>query len=86
MKFFGQPNGGHPNYHRNSEDRDGTLCCAYCGKLGKNKTFVFLNWDGTPCSPDTQGDVLGLYPIGSDCAKKAKAAGIKIYTWDMKEV
>jgi len=86
MKMFGG-NGGHANYKKNLERTmyaDPTQCCVYCGKsVGKGRLSVFLNCHNQAVAADeTLPDFLGYYPIGSDCAKKAKKEGIPVYLAD----
>lgn len=75
---FGGTN-GHPNYQLNlskTQYADTTTACCYCGKAVKGNTYLHLSSLGEPLAPGAEGDHdLGLYPIGSDCAKKAKSAG-----------
>jgi len=80
---------GNPNYKQN-QDRarhnghylDASNCCAVCGKkaLGGD-TFVMLSNVGEYITEAeyNDSDDLGLYPVGSDCAKKLKKAGIPVY-------
>lgn len=59
-----------------------TQCCVLCGKksLG-GKLYVLL---ASTCEYVTREELdeddLGEYPIGSDCAKKLKAAGIPVFS------
>jgi hypothetical protein len=87
---FGREN-GHPRYRENQErarDKRGYAldtidCCVVCGKgtVG-GSTFVLLSDVGeyiTAAEHRENGD-LGEYPVGSDCARKLKAAGVPIVT------
>jgi hypothetical protein len=87
--------GGHPSYRANQSKAmgrtgdgfrfyaDATLCCAYCGRYTGNGTlYVFLTCLGEFSESEYHTDAmdfLGMYPVGSDCAKKLKAAGVPIY-------
>lgn len=92
--IFGRE-GGHPNYKANVEkpvkgiNVDATCRCVYCGKFVKSeKFFVFLSNDAQVITKE-QGngiDDLGLYPVGSDCAKLAKNAGHKLYDGSCNEI
>lgn len=95
--LFGRT-GGHPNYRANQErakvggnNVGPEECCAYCGRAtGLGKNFLYLTTLGqvseAPADPETQSyDDLGLYPVGSDCAKLFKKAGVKLYSFDGKE-
>lgn len=98
---FGHGEGSHPNYRANQDKAtikfgghrvaaDPTNCCCYCGKLVKDaqgKTFLLLSGGGDVITQAEYRDGdLGLYPIGSDCLKKARAAGYKAFNWDGEEV
>lgn len=83
--------GGNPSYHDNLNRAHHkgmalcqTDCCVLCGKkaLGR-KTYVLLTDMGEYTTREalTEYD-LGEYPVGSDCAKKLKAAGVTVYTKD----
>lgn len=94
--------GGHPNYRANQDKAtvkvegrgrhpaDVTQCCCYCGKTVKNghgETFLLLSGGGDVITQAEYRDGdLGLYPIGSDCAKLARKAGATIYNWEGEEV
>lgn len=92
---FGRKNGGHPNYEANlakTPHQDQTAACCFCGKnTGHGRVFAYLldvgdfakKEDYAHLADDTN---LGFYPVGSDCARKLKAAGIAIYTWEGKRV
>lgn len=72
---------------------DDTCCCILCGKnAGKGGLFVYLTSGGEYSTMEEAAeyekvieglggclDDLGLYPVGSDCAKKLKLAGVKLY-------
>ncbi len=89
--IFGR-NDGHPKYKANQlkTNLDVTQCCAYCGKVvkeGHGKYFLFLNNSCEVITKEEGTDYdLGLYPIGSECLKKFREAGVKIYNWDCEEV
>lgn len=72
---------------------DQTECCVLCGRkaIGGN-TFVILSnvseyitkeesaaFDADCAARGGCSDDLGYYPVGSDCAKKLKSAGVPIY-------
>ena len=84
MKGFGGKD-GHANYKKNSARVKEMVAepCCYCGKGIKHGTaqaFVFLAWDTEMIAKDSNApDYLGFHPIGSDCAKKAKSAGVPVY-------
>jgi len=53
---------------------------VFGGPNGHPKYKVFLTWDCQAVAEDeTLPDFLGHYPIGSDCAKKFKKAGLPVY-------
>jgi len=69
-----------------------TECCALCGKKALGSQHVLLTnvgeyttieeMDENDKAVEARGgcpDDLGYYPVGSDCAKKLKAAGVMIY-------
>lgn len=91
MVLFGGE-GGHPGYSANLDKhgQDPSVSCVYCGRYaGTAKTFVFLSDAGehiTPEAAESLCDYLGLYPIGSDCAQKAKAAGVPLYDTNCKRI
>jgi hypothetical protein len=101
FKVFGGE-GGHPNYRANQDKAtvkmdghrypaDMTQCCCYCGKTVKNghgETFLYLSSTNEviTADQDPEGYGLGLYPIGSDCARLARKAGATLYNWGCKEV
>ena len=72
---------------------DETSCCCVCGKKALNATvFAMLSNGGEYITTEeaTQfeqecaargacSDDLGFRPVGSDCAKKLKKAGITLY-------
>lgn len=78
---FGEK-GGHPDYKVNSQksDAQGETWCVYCGHtLGEDDSFaVFLDCAGNECRPDDPNKD-DYYSLGSDCAKKAKAAGWVVF-------
>lgn len=70
----------------------GAEACCYCGKgvKGRPRFTVFLTAVGEMVAKDTTkateaelsaefSDYLGHYPVGPDCAKKLKAAGVTVY-------
>ncbi len=85
---FGREN-GHPNYKKNSNAArhngfplDTSHCCVVCGKKAVDTlTYVMLSNVGEYITEAeyNDSDDLGLYPVGSDCAKKLKSAGIPLY-------
>lgn len=96
---YGGPQ-GHPNYEANlkkfgtrhpTEGRYLDECaetCCYCGKYVKNpKTFALLEDVALFVTKEQLGDFdLGQRPVGSECAKVLKKAGVKLYNWDFEEV
>lgn len=98
--IFGQA-GGHPNYKANqSKAVDKRFrsplgvesCCMYCGKACyEGGTFIYLTALAEvvaemPKDGEIANDDLGLYAVGSDCAKLFRKAGVKIYNWNCEEV
>lgn len=88
--IFGRP-GGHPDYFENlsrAKDPEPSACCVYCGRYVKAPSvFVFLNIENEPVDAEEgqkAPEWMGLYPIGPDCAKKAKAAGVQLYDSECK--
>lgn len=95
MKVFGIMPGGHQKYRENQDkamgvtkdgyrfNADQTCCCAYCGRYtGSGTLFVFLTCYAEMTESELfedDNDALGMYPVGSDCAKKLKATGVPIY-------
>lgn len=93
--FTGNPNyRKHQNAARHEGHYvDETQCCALCGKKALNQeTYVLLSNVGNYITSEEAlafekdaearggcSDDLGYYPVGSDCAKKLKAAGVPIY-------
>jgi len=88
---FGGPN-GHPNYSKNSEKcvthkyvKGQAVVvepCCYCGKgiSGTPKFTVFLTSDAEIVEADESlPDFLGHHPVGSDCARVLKKAGLPVY-------
>lgn len=85
---FGRRDGGHPAYEANLSSGEPSECCCYCGRhTGNGKTFAYLldvgdfakYEDFAHLSDDCN---LGFYPVGSECAKVLKAAGVAVYTFD----
>jgi hypothetical protein len=85
-----KPFGGNPNYRKNQERAkskgghplDASSCCVLCGKKAyESGLSVMLSNVGLYITPEEHNDSddLGYYPVGSDCAKKLKAAGIPVY-------
>ena len=79
-----------PNYSRNSERCKGEqIPCAWCGKpCGEPWTFAvrviqggaaFANRDAPP--DDGPGE-MGCFPVGPDCARKLRAAGVDVWKWE----
>lgn len=72
---------------------DQTSCCAYCGKKAiESDLSVLLSNVGEYITKEEADafeiecaarggspDDLGYYPVGSDCARKLRAAGIPVY-------
>ena len=91
---FGHGEGSNPNYEKNvaaspKAHGDTTACCCYCGKFtGTDKQFAFLANVGIfiDIKDDNGMDDLGMYPVGSDCAKLLKKHGVKLYTSDFVEI
>lgn len=82
--------GGNPNYRKNQSQAkspegyllDESCCCVLCGKAAYTSGLsVMLSNVGLYITPEEHNDSddLGYYPVGSDCAKKLKAAGIPVY-------
>lgn len=79
---------------------DETCCCVLCGKKAiGGGTFVLLTNVGEYTTKEEMAeheklvearggspDDLGLYPVGFDCAKKLKAAGVTIYNAEIEAV
>ncbi len=94
VKAFGRANGGHPRYEANLERTpyaDQTHACCYCGKFtgSASATYAYLLSTSEFSELEyfqTVGDDcnLGFYPVGSDCAKKLKAAGVPLYDFEGK--
>lgn len=95
IRPFGHAEGSalvNPNYRTNMSRSDcATVCCCFCGKrMSGQRIFAFLTnigefavaeeWEGT------SNDHLGLYPVGSDCAKLLKKHGVVLYDWECKRV
>jgi hypothetical protein len=88
LAAFGGPN-GHPNYRRNQDAArhnghylDTSDCCVICGRKAiPSKFSVMLSNVGEYITEaeHNDSDDLGLYPVGSDCAKLLKKAGIPVY-------
>ncbi len=86
LHAFGGPN-GHANYDENQgkarhagrpvgpED-----CCVLCGKkaLGGGIFVLLCSVGEYITEAELAEDDLGCYPVGSDCAKKLKAAGLPV--------
>lgn len=88
------------SYNKTTPDLGGdeTTCCVLCGRnAGQGGRFVYLTNLGeyTTVEEAAQNDKvveerggcpddLGLYPVGSDCAKKLKQAGVTIYNWQLE--
>jgi len=92
VKPFGGEN-GHPKYEENMGKamHEGlpvsqTDCC-YCGKKAVGgKIFAYLTSMGVFAQADDFAHLaddhnLGLYPVGSDCAKLLKRHGVALYRW-----
>lgn len=81
--------GGNPSYRKNQDaakhegsSLDESCCCVLCGKAAFTSGLsVMLSNVGEYITKEEHNDSddLGYYPVGSDCAKKLKAAGIPIY-------
>lgn len=95
----GDPTVGHDKYEENLDKAkhngipcSQTDCCCYCGRKAiGGKTFAFLTNIGqfavAEDYEDNPGnDHLGLYPVGSECAKLLKSHGVVIYDQDCKRV
>lgn len=92
--FRGNPN-YRKNQERaryNGSPIDESRCCVLCGKASFGTTYVLLSNMGEyitleesrahEASCEKRGlnsDDLGYYPVGSDCAKTLKSAGIPVY-------
>ena len=59
-------------------------CCVLCGRKALNATsFVLIADCGNYVTKDeVQEYDLGMFPVGSDCLKAFKKAGIPTYTRD----
>lgn len=87
---------GNPNYRTNQEAArhegfpvDECDCCVLCGKKAvQSGMYVYLTGRGeyTKAGEGEKNDDLGLYPVGSDCAKKLKKAGVTLYDHDFKSL
>jgi len=92
-KPFGQSPGGHPRFKENEAAcppykivkgvaKDVQPCC-YCGRPMLRITHSVYMTDGAEfVDPQTveHGDgLVGYYGVGSDCARKLKAQGVKVY-------
>lgn len=84
-----KPFGGNPAYKANMSKamHKGlpvcqTSCCVLCGKKAlSQKLFVLLSTDNVYVTQaELSDDDLGEYPVGSDCAKTLKAAGIPVFS------
>jgi hypothetical protein len=80
---------GHPKFNEN-KDRygagDGETPCGYCGKPCKEpwKDAVRVRTDLKFAAPDEDlpdGLDQGCFPVGPDCARKLRAAGVPVFTW-----
>lgn len=74
-------------YHENSRKcRDGEEPCAVCGKPCRADWNQFVHVvDGGAAfgtlpetDPDTPGD-MGLFPVGSECARKLQKLGVVMF-------
>lgn len=64
---------------------DESCCCVLCGKYLPNKkpAFVLLsNETKYVTEAELTDHDLGTFPVGSDCAKKLKKAGVSIYQYN----
>jgi hypothetical protein len=81
--------GGNPDYKANqakAKSKQGypvstTQCCVLCGKKARGDLSAMLSNMGLYITKEeyNNSDDLGYYPVGSDCAKKLKAADIPVY-------
>lgn len=83
--------GGHPNYRVNQKKagRDPSDCCALCGKAClKTAAYVMLSNVGEyiTAEENNNSDDLGLYPVGSNCMRLLKQAGIPVYNTAFERV
>lgn len=88
---FGVGSNGHTKYEENLKKYvpygDTTIACCYCGRHARSgTTFAFLSNMSEFIRQEEGGDdFLGMYPVGSDCAKILKDAGVTLYDQDGKE-
>lgn len=74
---FGGTN-GHPDYLKNRRDREPHECCVVCGKkTPKTAKSVMLSTLNEYLTELGEND-LGYYPVGPECSKALKAAGIPV--------
>ena len=94
LKAFSGPRRDRNIYLASLKDVNDSECCAICGKPAKGGKFVYLTDDGCYTTAEEgqehdalvvadggSPDDLGLYPVGADCARKLKSAGVTLYPW-----
>ncbi len=82
-----------PNYHKNTEKcGSAETPCAFCGRAVKNESSSFsvrvvdggagFGTAGQFAGTEAVGEAgdMGYWPVGSDCAKRLKAAGVYVHT------
>ena len=81
---------GGPKYDENkTRCRDGSTACGYCGRAVKDswKDAVRVVDGGarfaTRDEPAEEAGDMGCFPIGPDCARKLRAAGLPVFPWRM---
>ena len=86
LRPFGGVN-GHPGYQANQERAkhkgfplDPSHCCVICGKAAVASAFAVRLADTGEyvTEAEMRETDLGFYPVGSDCAKKLRKAGIEV--------
>lgn len=80
--------GGNPAYQANQNKAQHrglpvcqTQCCVLCGKKAlSGKLYVLLSSGGEYVTrEELTEDDLGAYPVGLDCAKTLKDAGVPVF-------
>jgi hypothetical protein len=76
---------GHPDCQRNSERcRDGETPCAWCGRPCREPwayTVRVIDGGGAFANHDAPDDgrgEMGCHPVGADCARKLRKAGVDV--------
>lgn len=61
---------------------DEGCCCVLCGKkaFGAPEYVLLSDTSRYVTKEELTDNDLGMFPVGSDCAKKLKKAGIPVYT------